>query len=187
MEDLYNYLSTFLFCNPSCFIITNMELKHVYVLLCFLNLFCFVLLFFFFTQTISILKADVAIRKHHQQLNEILYFFLPTLHPGISQVVYKKALSCNTLAKLDEILCTQHEFVLNVSVLQSIRLKAYAWQSCAGKRKKKKKTLFGRWWCFLKATSLLLFSVKYGQSPVGISKFHYIFDMAVHSRHKLSI
>ena len=52
--------------------------------------------------------GDVANWKRHQRLDEILIFFYPHYIRQISKVVFRKTLSCNTLAKLNAILFAQH-------------------------------------------------------------------------------
>ena len=55
--------------------------------------------------TVRLFKSitDVAVRKHHQLLNEVL-IFLPALHPE------------NMPTKVDAILCNQHALVINACV-----------------------------------------------------------------------
>ena len=76
--------------------------------------------------------ADVAVRKRHQQQNGV-FIFLPILHPENQQscllensaIQYARETWCNHMRSL----CTQHSFVINASVLYSIRLTTNARES----------------------------------------------------------
>ena len=66
--------------------------------------------------------GDIANSKCHQRQNEILIFFLLTLHAGNQQsCLQENWVLCNTPAKLDAILCN-HSVVVIAQVLYSIRL-----------------------------------------------------------------
>ena len=122
----------------------------------------------YFSGTVLRPIGDVTMTKCHQQLNEILSFFLPALHPGNQQSCLQENLSRNTLVELYTILCDQHALdkctcrLHTAYVSQRLSCKQLCWFSgSAGKKKKKNKISSSLWWHFVTATSAVLFCNPY--------------------------
>ena len=94
-------------------------LWHIYRKLSFMIvLYCWILNYLvlnvYFSGTVLRPIGDVTMTKCHQQLNEILSFFLPALHPGNQQSCLQENLSRNTLVELNTILYVQASYSIRL-------------------------------------------------------------------------
>ena len=111
--------------------------------------------------------ADVAVTKRHQRLDEILIYIYQHFTEKLSEVVFKKTMSCNTPAKLDTIMYAQHMLVINAQEMGAFHT-AYACYKCvhfwqrflvnnfadfAYSAGKKIESSSSHWWRFVTATT----------------------------------